>query len=391
MFAGWAREGDGLIPAHAGKTPLCDGASPPGGAHPRSRGENDSKDSFTPPIAGSSPLTRGKLGYPVPLVARGGLIPAHAGKTWWPGGASPRSGAHPRSRGENRRSPRSTRHPGGSSPLTRGKPRAGRATATCTGLIPAHAGKTYFISASPRRAWAHPRSRGENAAGQARRQPGKGSSPLTRGKRRDAEVRGHVEGLIPAHAGKTSRTRAPTTFTTAHPRSRGENTTVAILNDPERGSSPLTRGKLCCQCCQLSRSGLIPAHAGKTPRAVPTCGNREAHPRSRGENVAGLGWVREGPGSSPLTRGKLVDAVAAAVEDGLIPAHAGKTAPAAASSCTSPAHPRSRGENSYADKTDVTGNGSSPLTRGKQCCLARPGNTDGLIPAHAGKTRRSGA
>ena len=50
------------------------------------------------------------------------------------------------------------------------------------GLIPAHAGKTPVGRAVPSVAWAHPRSRGENAE---RRRGGellRGSSPLTRGK-----------------------------------------------------------------------------------------------------------------------------------------------------------------------------------------------------------------
>ena len=70
----------------------------------------------------------------------------------------------------------------------------------------------------------------------------------------------------------------------AHPRSRGENS-VALLNEcPTAGSSPLTRGKQ----QRLDRGSvaprLIPAHAGKTTRAVTRLRALSAHPRSRGEN-----------------------------------------------------------------------------------------------------------
>ena len=52
--------GLGLIPAHAGKTPVNGVllfASP---AHPRSRGENETPDEMADVMLGSSPLTRGK-------------------------------------------------------------------------------------------------------------------------------------------------------------------------------------------------------------------------------------------------------------------------------------------------------------------------------------------
>ena len=50
-----------------------------------------------------------------------------------------------------------------------------------------------------------------------------------------------------------------------------------------------------------------------------------AHPRSRGENVIWEGRVYLVEGSSPLTRGKHTGLAVEHPEDGLIPAHAGKT------------------------------------------------------------------
>ena len=50
----------GLIPAHAGKTARFRPGRAGRSAHPRSRGENAMPRSDTSPIAGSSPLTRGK-------------------------------------------------------------------------------------------------------------------------------------------------------------------------------------------------------------------------------------------------------------------------------------------------------------------------------------------
>ena len=113
---------------------------------------------------------------------------------------------------------------------------------------------------------------------------------------------------------------------------------------------------------------------------------RTAHPRSRGENSSRPADNVSGLGSSPLTRGKLGEATALTVADGLIPAHAGKTLAVSPPRSCSRAHPRSRGENHLARDAEEGGHGSSPLTRGKpREQLAIPCDP-GLIPAHAGKT-----
>ena len=113
---------------------------------------------------------------------------------------------------------------------------------------------------------------------------------------------------------------------------------------------------------------------------------RAAHPRSRGENVLGshVGPVEHG--SSPLTRGKRKTFEGNLLILGLIPAHAGKTRRRGRSQQLSWAHPRSRGENACVGSEDVVGVGSSPLTRGKLGLEDCGGLLDRLIPAHAGKT-----
>ena len=172
---------------------------------------------------GSSPLTRGKQKLPQLQAPQPGLIPAHAGKTesGWNYHAVNR--AHPRSRGENPGCDTVRPLTAGSSPLTRGKPRV-----DLHGVAPVVA---------------HPRSRGEN--GRKGRKVGfpKGSSPLTRGKQgRGSEWR-CVDGLIPAHAGKTPEPPPEPPPWPAHPRSRGENSDWETIDGRAGGSSPLTRGK----------------------------------------------------------------------------------------------------------------------------------------------------
>ena len=255
-------------------------------------------------LAGSSPLTRGKLNNKERALAEGGLIPAHAGKTNARRGMKYRGAAHPRSRGENRTSACAPSWTTGSSPLTRGKRRLGSATGRLPGLIPAHAGKTITPHKPGSRVEAHPRSRGENVWMPVHTAWMPGSSPLTRGKlpvRRGREVQG---GLIPAHAGKTDPPVIRPATPRAHPRSRGENNVVVRFAHNAQGSSPLTRGKLMLGAIMGGAGGLIPAHAGKTPARSSGCGQGGAHPRSRGEN--GLRGLTADPalGSSPLTRGK---------------------------------------------------------------------------------------
>ena len=193
-----------------------------------------------------------------------GLIPAHAGKTGHQPPPPGRHSAHPRSRGENRIYTEGRAIPGGSSPLTRGKRRTHMPQPCDPRLIPAHAGKTLHL-VTVDEAWAaHPRSRGENASELSEGLTPTGSSPLTRGKRLFVADFGNRRGLIPAHAGKTSCSSGCESVDPAHPRSRGENAARAIGIGRQTGSSPLTRGKPRGRRMQSRQNGLIPAHAGKT-------------------------------------------------------------------------------------------------------------------------------
>ena len=294
-----------------------------------------------------------------------GLIPAHAGKTRRTVRRGASAWAHPRSRGENQPVVQPGRLSRGSSPLTRGKRALSEGRPQCAGLIPAHAGKT------PRRAWswgrtgAHPRSRGENGMMMVRRERGRGSSPLTRGKRGDHEGDQAQRRLIPAHAGKTPSVDVAVSFSGAHPRSRGENTEADEDSRALWGSSPLTRGKPHRDRVQRHEGGLIPAHAGKTRPMSWKQISSGAHPRSRGENFSRRRQGQRCRGSSPLTRGKRADAEVNPWRLGLIPAHAGKTAKVRDGEVCARAHPRSRGENSATNSLATFIAGSSPLTRGK--------------------------
>ncbi|EDN80079.1 hypothetical protein ACTODO_00515 [Schaalia dentiphila ATCC 17982] len=182
-----------------------------------------------------------------------------------------------------------------------------------------------MATARARASWAHPRSRGENSGPCTARPILGGSSPLTRGKRPYERGRAEPRGLIPAHAGKTPSYELYRRASAAHPRSRGENAGFRWSSDEVVGSSPLTRGKLPARDTRARRGRLIPAHAGKTSRSRSRRAGRRAHPRSRGENSDPQPLPLTWSGSSPLTRGKPRWTLLPLESRGLIPAHAGKT------------------------------------------------------------------
>ena len=293
-----------LIPAHAGKTPPTRRQTESARAHPRSRRENDEKWAASDAIQGSSPLTRGKLVDGVDRDRAAGLIPAHAGKTEEALRVLKPGGAHPRSRGENKERHGEVIAAQGSSPITRGKLHRACGLFICPGLIPAHAGKTACRIAQSCCGRDHPRSRGENESSGAMKASGPGSSPLTRGKLIVGLPIPVDARLIPAHAGKTSQSSAHRACPRVHPRSRGENAWRLSTSHGRGGSSPLTRGKRRGRRRSHLPARLIPAHAGKTEKQPSSVPCRWDHPRSRGENAPTGATQARVRGSSPLTRGK---------------------------------------------------------------------------------------
>ena len=315
-------------------------------AHPRSRGENMNKLIGSNSTTGSSPLARGKRVDELKPDAHGRLIPARAGKTTAPHSRQVVVSAHPRSRGENFHDLRHTGLTIGSSPLARGKLVSVLSVYRAGGLIPARAGKTSRTGRRRLPSRAHPRSRGENPIAPTSPSPNGGSSPLARGKLSSAWMRAGDRGLIPARAGKTEDSGTQTSTVTAHPRSRGENLGDHIDLGEVAGSSPLARGKPVCVDVGNLMHRLIPARAGKTGRHRRSICPRWAHPRSRGENER-VGLTNGcDDGSSPLARGKRRDPAATHPTGRLIPARAGKTPGAHPLGGEDRAHPRSRGENS---------------------------------------------
>ena len=150
----------------------------------------------------------------------------------------------------------------------------------------------------------------------------------------------------------------------AHPRSRGEHVFGQVGHNGVSGSSPLTRGALVNLHTIRAGHGLIPAHAGSTIRNLTIAAHPWAHPRSRGEHGSFFDDSINRLGSSPLTRGALAPLDTHGSRYRLIPAHAGSTESTWIANINGRAHPRSRGEHCSCRTIPVLVPGSSPLTRG---------------------------
>ena len=152
-------------------------------------------------------------------------------------------------------------------------------------------------------------------------------------------------GIIPAHAGLTPRGPSSAVAPRDHPRACGAHTEVSDMKKQYEGSSPRMRGSLRLVSSYRSPSGIIPAHAGLTTVASFFSGPAKDHPRACGAHFCVPPYKSIRKGSSPRMRGSLD---------------------------VWPATPIRMG--------------SSPRMRGSHLCLHPSGPSPGIIPAHAGLT-----
>ena len=170
-------------------------------------------------------------------------------------------------------------------------------------IIPAHAGFTVPGAESLSGSGDHPRTRGVYSGRGDVGRGYAGSSPHTRGLQGEGVVRGERSGIIPAHAGFTNRRNASRRPVRDHPRTRGVYKAVRIIPIIVSGSSPHTRGLPQTQAVLEHGRRIIPAHAGFTWPAAATTQAPSDHPRTRGVYGPDRPPFRARPGSSPHTRG----------------------------------------------------------------------------------------
>ena len=231
----------------------------------------------------------------------------------------------------------------------------------------------------------HPRARGENYRLRFSTDHGVGTSPRTRGKRKQRTAYDYKDGNIPAHAGKTNGLPIQIKDIEEHPRARGENQSRKPWAPHRTGTSPRTRGKR-----GFDRRGLvcirnIPAHAGKTRSGVASSAIPSEHPRARGENMVSRIVRIVIIGTSPRTRGKLFVTFPFCHSWRNIPAHAGKTAAKVADGPVGAEHPRARGKTNTVYNNGIR-KAEHPRARGENCeCYAPLGAGNGTSPRTRGK------
>ena len=160
------------------------------------------------------------------------------------------------------------------------------------GIIPAHAGNTATQVAAATSYRDHPRACGEHPSSKWIWAASRGSSPRMRGTLKGSALARPNAGIIPAHAGNTQPAPAFHRPWRDHPRACGEHNSLADFSSKASGSSPRMRGTLVCARADLSRLGIIPAHAGNTLPEVLLKPAHGDHPRACGEHTSRLAQYR---------------------------------------------------------------------------------------------------
>ena len=208
------------------------------------RGEDDQ-----PPVdklaeSGSPPHARGRRPAQGRRVQASGITPACAGKTALKALAYSDTADHPRMRGED---------------LLAVVPEIpeGRITPACAGKTPAD---SQSASASAD----HPRMRGEDPTGCPSTMWFPGSPPHARGRRPSSASLPLAARITPACAGKTGPPAVGPRANVDHPRMRGEDGMVELVDPRTSGSPPHARGRRERRRGRLRLRGITPACAGKT-------------------------------------------------------------------------------------------------------------------------------
>ena len=192
------------------------------------------------------------------------------------------------------------------------------------------------------------------------------SPPHMRGKAKWRPRDRPKRGITPAHAGKRVRKLFRLWCSWDHPRACGEKILAFQPSSRLGGSPPRMRGKDAAASAKKAQDGITPAHAGKSPAVSVTLQHGKDHPRACGEKYSTHPKGRNQRGSPPRMRGKVpcIDFVESKGED----------------------HPRACGEKIQGRLQGSLYRGSPPRMRGKEhaknaCC-----SWTRITPAHAGKS-----
>ena len=169
-----------------------------------------------------------------------------------------------------------------------------------------------------------PRTCGEKCCTLLQQHGPGGSPPRMRGKGCCKHLMILVDGIIPAHAGKSSVRELLLIVSRDHPRMCREKGSFIILSEGMIESPPHVRGKVChvTSCGDFPR--ITPACAGKSRKQQQAQTPRRDHPRVCGEKRLGIPCGVYGYGSPPRMRGKVPKSPPTKPSPRITPACAGK-------------------------------------------------------------------
>ena len=155
----------------------------------------------------------------------------------------------------------------------------------CGGIIPAHAGLTLGCHLLILLGRDHPRACGAHILDSSLARREMGSSPRMRGSLVILDIAATVWGIIPAHAGLTTSAAPMPDGSRDHPRACGAHRPLRPASVSMKGSSPRMRGSRDKKWYNAHRTGIIPAHAGLTSRNKGCINCSRDHPRACGAHT----------------------------------------------------------------------------------------------------------
>ena len=151
-------------------------------------------------------------------------------------------------------------------------------------------------------------------------------------------------------------------------------------------SPPRMRGKVIVRSRNAVQIGITPAYAGKSARILKRRTEKRDHPRVCGEKLKFGTNVTKNPGSPPRVRGKGLVGFELDIRIRITPACAGKSLSPAPEKALPGDHPRMCGEKFNCNPGSPQHWGSPPHMRGKAKIFRRWSAEMGITPAYAGKS-----
>ena len=232
----------------------------------------------------------------------------------------------------------------------------------------------------------HPRVRGEQTGMLRVMYSGSGSSPRARGTVHKPNSPPALARFIPACAGNRRAGSRACGRWPVHPRVRGEQTEGGCMEYRGYGSSPRARGIGPARPGRRAGCRFIPACAGNSAATTSTACTTPVHPRVRGEQRETYDGAELRPGSSPRARGTVAACAPKRAPARFIPACAGNRATSSAVTLRGSVHPRVRGEQKEHALIAARHIGSSPRARGTVATATRAPTSSRFIPACAGNS-----